>query len=576
MNRRDFIKTLGLSTIALGTNSVFSKVAKDSTKPNVIFVLTDDQGYGDLSCHGNPVLKTPNLDKLHGESICFTNYHVAPMCTPTRGELLTGMQAFRNGAVFVCQGKSMFRRDIPSMAEMFKAGGYTTGHFGKWHLGDNYPYRPQDRGFDETVHHGAWGITSLADHWSNDYYDDIYEHNGKRRQYKGYCTDVWFDEAMRWMASQQKNKQPFFCYLPTNGPHVPHIVDKKYSEMYKGNRFLGMIAQFDENMGRLEQFLQKSGLKENTILIFMGDNGTADGHRIFNAGMRGHKTEYYEGGHRVQFFLRWPAGGLDKPRDIDELTHSTDVLPTLLEMCGLGKPEHAEFDGMSLTGLINGKMDKLPDRKIVIQYRDFATPGVVLWKKWRLVHGNELYNLADDPGQKKNVINEHPEVAKALKEHYARWREEMTPLQKQVNFVSIGVDAEPVTFLCSANWIGSYADSWHNLLHGTKNGYWDIQVEKSGKYEIALYGWPKESGAALSAEFKNDAWGIGRIPSRAVAEAKLKLGDKEMTTKTAPDDMSVVFTVSLKKGEKPRLQSWFYDDKGKDLGGSYFVYVTEL
>jgi arylsulfatase B len=245
-------------------------------------------------------------------------------------------------------------------------------------------------------------------------------------------------------------------------------------------------------------------------------------------------------------------------------------------MCGLGKPKHAEFDGMSLTGLINGKMDKLPDRKIVIQYRDFAAPGVVLWRKWRLVHGNELYNLAYDPGQKKDVINEHPEVAKVLKEHYARWREAMTPLQKQVNFVSIGVDAEPVTFLCSANWIGSYADSWHNLLHETKNGYWDIQVEKSGKYEIALYGWPKESGATLSAEFKNDAWGIGRIPSRAVAEAKLKLGDKEMTTKTAPDDMNVVFRVSLKKGERPRLQSWFYDDKGKDLGGSYFVYVTKL
>jgi arylsulfatase len=226
MNRRDFIKTLGLSTITLGTNSAFSKVAEDSTKPNIIFVLTDDQGYGDLSCHDNLILRTPNINKLHGESICFTDYHVAPTCTPTRGELLTGMQAFRNGAVFVCQGKSMFRRNIPSMAEMFKAGGYTTGHFGKWHLGDNYPYRPQDRGFDETVHHGAWGITSLADHWTNDYYDDIYKHNGKRWQYKGYCTDVWFDEAMRWMISQQKNKQPFFCYLPTNVPHMSHIVDK--------------------------------------------------------------------------------------------------------------------------------------------------------------------------------------------------------------------------------------------------------------------------------------------------------------------------------------------------------------
>ena len=155
-------------------------------KPNVLLVLTDDQGYGDLSCHGNPVLKTPNLDKLHSESIRFTDYHVAPMCTPTRGELLTGKQAFRNGAVLVCQGKSMIRRGIPTMADMFKAAGYATGHFGKWHLGDNYPYRPQDRGFDETVHHGAWGITSMADYWDNDYFDDTYEHNGKPEKHNGY------------------------------------------------------------------------------------------------------------------------------------------------------------------------------------------------------------------------------------------------------------------------------------------------------------------------------------------------------------------------------------------------------
>jgi len=568
--RRDFLKVLGAGAGAALAMMPVSLAAADRPKrPNIVFVLTDDQGYGDLSCHGNPLLKTPHLDKLHGQSVRFTDYHVAPMCTPTRGELLTGMQAFRNGAVFVCQGKSMFRRGIPSMADMFKAGGYATGHFGKWHLGDNNPYRPQDRGFDETVHHGAWGITSMADHWTNDYYDDIYEHNGTRKQYKGYCTDVWFDEAMKWMTKQKNGKRPFFCYLATNVPHWPYLVDKKYSDMCKGNRFLGMIAQFDTNMGRLEQFLKENGLRDNTILIFMTDNGTAAGHRVFNAGMRGHKTQYYEGGHRVPFFLRWPAAGLDKPRDIGELTHSTDVLPTLLDLCGLKKPARVRFDGTSLKALIEGKAKKLTDRKIVIQYRDFGRPGVVLWKKWRLVHGKELYNIADDPGQKKNVINEHPEVAQALRKHYAEWREKMAPLQKGVNFVSVGVDSEPTTFLCSANWIGSYADSWHNVRRGVKNGYWDIQVEKSGKYEIALYGWPKGSGASLGAKFKG-------LNGRAVAEAKLKLGDREMTTKTAPGEMSAAFTISLKKGRRARLQSWFYDKTGKDLGGSYFVYVTRV
>jgi hypothetical protein len=382
ISRRDFLKAAGAASlmsvsVSACTRWVSSPSGKSVvSRPNVVLVLTDDQGYGDLSCHGNPILKTPNLDKLYAESTRFTDYHVAPMCTPTRGELLTGKQAFRNGAVFVCQGKSMIRRGIPTMAEMFRAGGYTTGHFGKWHLGDNNPYRPQDRGFDETVHHGAWGITSMADYWDNDYFD---------------------------------------------------------------------------------------------------------------------------------------------------------------------------------------------------------RPGVVLWKKWRLVHGDELYNLADDPGQRKNVIEKYPDVAAELRLHYTKWVEEMTPLQKQVNYTSIGADSEPTAMLCSANWIGSYADSWGNLLdkeERIKNGYWDLQVEKSGKYKIELYGWPKQTGAAFGDKFTG---GVGDpVPGRRVAKAKLKLGEEELTMKTAPTEFSAVFTVSLKKGDKLCLQSWLYDKNGKDLGGAYFVYITKL
>ncbi|MHC4271456.1 MAG: sulfatase-like hydrolase/transferase, partial [Planctomycetota bacterium] len=300
ISRRNFLKTTGLTLAALATCPRLLNAANSfPPRPNVVLVMTDDQGYSDLSCHGNPVLKTPNLDKLYAESTHFTDFHVAPMCTPTRGELMTGKQAFRNGAVFVCQGKSMIRCGIPTMADMFRSAGYATGHFGKWHLGDNNPYRPQDRGFDETVHHGAWGITSMADYWDNDYFDDTYEHNGKLEKYEGYCTDVWFEEAMNWMAEQQKNHQPFLCYIPTNVPHWPDLVDEKYMKMYLGeySGFFGMISQFDENMGRLEQFMQKSSLKENTIFIFMTDNGTSAGADVFNAGMRGNKEQYYEGGH---------------------------------------------------------------------------------------------------------------------------------------------------------------------------------------------------------------------------------------------------------------------------------------
>ncbi len=563
MRRRDFIAGIGLGAMALTARG--GSTAND--RPNVVLILTDDQGYGDLSCHGNPVLKTPNLDKLHSESVHFTDFHVAPMCSPTRGELMTGLQAFRNGAVFVCQGRSMIRRGIPTVADFFKAAGYATGQFGKWHLGDNCPYRPQDRGFDETVHHGAWGITSMADHWTNDYFDDIYEHNGTRERFKGYCTDVWFNEAMRWMGEQADAGRPFFCYIPTNVPHVPWIVEPKYSARYGGNKFFGMIAQFDEAFGRLEAFLRRRGLRENTILVFMTDNGTSAGHRVFNAGMRGHKTQYYEGGHRVPFFLRWPAAGLDKPRDIPELTHATDLLPTLLDLCGIERPKEVRFDGLSLAPLVLGKASSLPDRKLVIQYRDLRHVGAVLWKRWRLVRGRELYNLDADPGQKRNVIADHPEVARALRQHYEAWRREVEPLQDQPNYISIGVDSEPETFLCSANWVGSYADSWGNLRRGTKNGYWDLLVERSGRYTIEVFGWPKGSGAPFGARFKG-------IPGRNVARARLKLGDQQLEARITPQHLKAAFTVQLKKGERRRLQTWLYGPAGKDLGGSYFVYVA--
>ena len=316
-----------------------------ATRPNVIVVITDDQGYGDLSVHGNPVLKTPHLDTLHGESVRFTDFHVAPMCSPTRGQLMTGVDAMRNGCTAVCQGRSMMRSHFPTMANFFADSGYATGHFGKWHLGDSHPHRPQDRGFQETIHHRAWGITSLADFWENSYFDPMLEHNGVDKKYEGYCTDIFFDEAMKWIETCQASDKPFFLYLPTNTPHVPNVCPDKYSAPYKGHyegkpipdTFYGMIANLDENMGKLEAFLQAKGLRENTLLIFLSDNGTQSGgaKAIYNAGMRDKKTSVYEGGHRVPCFVRWPAGKLKHGRDVDDLTEVQDLLPTLIDLCEL-------------------------------------------------------------------------------------------------------------------------------------------------------------------------------------------------------------------------------------------------
>src|SRR5262249_27458682 len=300
------------SLALLGVLFVQSVHAADAPRrPNVIIVLSDDQGYGDFSCHGNPVLKTPNLDKLHAQSVRLTDFHVAPMCTPTRSQLMTGQDALRNGACSVCAGRSMIRPGIATMAQHFAPNGYRTGHFGKWPLGDSNPNLPHQRGFHETVYHLGWGITSMADLWQNDYFDGRFRHNGVLKPYKGYCTDVWFDLAMSWIKERRQKDEPFFVYLATNAAHGPHWVPDKYKRPYEGKgpaAFFGMIANLDENLGRLDAFLRDQGLWDNTLLIYMNDNGGTAGVNVYNAGMRGRKTEYYEGGHRAVCFTRWPAG----------------------------------------------------------------------------------------------------------------------------------------------------------------------------------------------------------------------------------------------------------------------------
>ncbi len=295
----------GVALLALAPGS--GAAAEPATRPNVIVVLSDDQGYGDFSCHGNPVLKTPNLDKLHAQSVRLTDFHVAPMCTPTRGQLMSGMDALHNGASSVSAGRSMIRRGIPTMADIFSGGGYKTALFGKWHLGDSYPNLPNYRGFQEAVYHLGWGITSMADTWENDYFNGRFFHNGKLQPYKGYCTDVWFDLGINWMKERAGRKEPFFLYLPTNAPHGPHWVAEKYKAPYQGKgpaAFFGMIANIDENMARLEQFLTDSGLRDNTIVIYFNDNGGTAGVRLFNAGMRGAQDD---------LLRRRPPGGLLHP-----------------------------------------------------------------------------------------------------------------------------------------------------------------------------------------------------------------------------------------------------------------------
>lgn len=566
-------------------------------KPNVIVILTDDQGYGDLSCLGNPVLKTPNLDQLYEQSVRLTDFHVAPVCTPTRGQLLSGRDAMHNGAWSWAYGHEMIHQENTTMADIFRSNGYRTGHFGKWHLGDNYPYRPQDKGFDETVNHGGAAIHQSPDYWQNDGFDDFYKHiDGTWKQHKGYCTDVWFNLSMDFMKRCSDEGKPFFLYLPTNAPHGPHYVEEKYSSPYKHidtegrykrkmANFFGMIANFDENMGRLEAFLRENSLGENTILIFMTDNGGTSGVELYNAGMRGNKGKYYDGGHRVPCFIRWPDGRLEEGLDINELVQVQDLLPTLIDLCELDCSQETmdRFDGVSLAGLITGSQKKLDSRKLVVQWspQDYPEKGqaAVLWKKWRLVHGEELYNLAEDPAQEHDVAQQHPGIVDRMQEHYEDWWESVHTVVSKYSAIGIGGDEDPVR-LCCFDWtkkssktnVTQQTSIWQGAL---ANGSWKINVESAGQYRFELRRYPREADFAISGaypEVRREYREFPECKALPVKSARLKVGEFEKIIPVGAADKTAVFELALQEGEL-EMKTWFIDPEGNELCGAYYVDV---
>jgi len=571
-------------------------------RPNVILVMTDDQGYGDLSCHGNPALKTPHLDRLHGQSVRLVDFHVAPMCTPTRGQLLTGIHCLKNGAMNVSSGRTLLRRGIPTLAEFLAALGYRTGVFGKWHLGDNYPYRPQDRGFHEALFFPSSHIGSAPDYWNNCYFDDTYNRNGQRVKYQGYCTDVFFGEAMRWMKQCAEKHEPFFAYIPTNAPHGPLFVPQAYRQHYKDRKpalasFFGMIANIDDNIGKLETFLREHNLRDDTIVVFLTDNGGTVGVPLFNAGMRGRKIELYDGGHRVPCFIRWPSGRLRPPGDVAELTQVQDLLPTLVELCGgdaggdavpgikPGRNPAPRPEGVSLAPLLRGQAKQLPDRMLVVQFSRMNAPrptrgdACVLWRRWRLVHDKELHDLGADPGQQRNLIAEHPDVAAKMRDHYQRWWAEVAPQVNEHEAIVVGADAENPLQLSPADWQDVFLDQGRQVRDGLgRNGAWNVEVARAGKYAIELRRWPAEADAPIRAGLPALKHADGTFPpgqALPVAAARLKIAAHDATRAVADDAKAATFQVSLPAG-RTQLQGWMLDAQGKEIAGAYYVTVRRL
>ncbi len=507
---------------AIGFSELSLAQTDSAKRPNIILIMTDDQGFGDVGFHGNDELSTPNLDRLASESAEFTNFYVQPLCTPTRAALLTGRYPERTGAVEVNYGRSIIREEEITIAENLKAAGYRTGIFGKWHLGDNFPVRPSDKGFEECLHHTAGGVGQAGDPPGNTYFDPILRHNNVPKKYEGYCNDIFFQEAMNF--AEQNKAQPFFIYLATNLPHLPLQVAEKYVAPYRkygvneiNAKTYGMIANIDENVGFLMERLQELNLVENTILIFLSDNGPRTSRQKddvypdrYNAGLRGTKSSIYEGGIRVPFLIRWPnkiRAGLKLPH----IAAHIDVMPTLLEACG-AEPINKDriIDGQSLLPLVTQSNPKWSDRTLFFQhnanheplmYSHFAARS----QRYKLVQpfpnprdqlldidefdipaqldNLELYDIEKDPSEIDNIASSHPQVIATMMESYENWYRDVTA---ELNYwdpqrIYLGAPEENPTLL-----------SRFDLQTMTRLPYWSARVTRAGTYRFTLT-FPAES-----------------------------------------------------------------------------------
>ncbi|MBE0653777.1 MAG: arylsulfatase [Bacteroidales bacterium] len=572
---------------------------KRQKSPNVILIITDDQGYGDLGCTGNPWIKTPNIDQLASESVRFSNFHTGTTCAPTRAGLMTGRHNNRVGVWHTIMGRSLLNKDEITMADVFKLNNYATGLFGKWHLGDNYPYRPQDRGFDEAFYHGGGGVYQVPDYWDNDYFDDTYFRNGVPEKTEGYCTDVWFSNALDFI--EKNRKQPFFCYIATNAPHHPFYAPQEYIDLYKEDpevinpEFYGMISNIDDNVGKLRKKLDELGIADNTILIYMTDNGTAAGmeqdpeHFItkgYNSGMRGMKGSPYNGGHRVPFFLHWEEGKIYKEKEVKQIASFMDIMPTLLDLCGI-ELQDAAFDGQSLRPLIYRTAENWPERIIITDTQREEIPEkwkgcAIMNDRWHLIKGEELYNMETDPGQVNDIADQHPDIVAELRDAYENWWSDVSVAFDIYCDIIIDTEKEnPFRLTSHDTHTAQGVPTWNQVevRQGIRNnGFWVVDIARAGNYEFSLRRYPVEAGASLNSSLPRTppvpgGTGYPEGISMNIVQARMKIGGQEKQVNLQKDAEDAVFQFSLEPGIT-HLQTWFIDENGDEFG-AYYVYISK-
>jgi arylsulfatase A-like enzyme len=573
-----------LTAISVALLGIATNAQEDTQKPNVIIILTDDQGYGDIASHGHPHVITPNMDRLRDISVRLENFHVDPTCAPTRASLMTGRYSARVGVWHTVNGRNLLREDETTLAEVFREAGYRTGIFGKWHLGDSYPYAARFSGFDEAIVHGAGGVGQTPDYWGNDYFEDHYNDNGVWRPFQGYCTDVWFNEALRFI--HESKDQPFFLYLPTNAahqtrPHVPERYKNLYKDIDVNDRlkiFWGMITNIDDNLGVMMDRLEHWGLLDNTILIFMGDNGTCMGPNFwsenektgwsdhFNSGMQGAKASHYDGGHRVFGYIYYPPAGIEGGRDIDHITAHIDLMPTLMELCNIPRPAHVEFDGTSLVPLLTGTHKDWPERTLFVHNQRVVDP--IKWKqtsvmtdRWRLVDNTQLYDIKQDPGQHNNIIEYHPEVAEKMRTEYDLWWDDISLRFHETTPLYIGAEQQNPVQLNAHDWIMNELPPWnqpHIIERPKSNGPWRVRITEAGRYAFILRERPEVACFPLTA-----------------SSARLYIEDMVDEIKPVEQIATAVrFEVELEAGDV-EVKTWLIDKDGTSRG-AYYVEVNRL
>ena len=434
------------------------------SRPNIIFVMTDDQGMGDFSCMGNQVVKTPNIDAFYSKSTRFTEYHVSPTCAPTRAALMSGSHEFSTGVTHTILERERMALSVYTLSEMLHSTDYITGLFGKWHLGDGDEYLPQNRGFDEVLMHGAGGIgqVGLGDfpaNKENKYFDNILLHNETIVKTKGFCTDLFFNAALSWTKEQIDAEKKYFTYISLNAPHAPLIAPDQYKKRFldlgydegTAGRY-GMIENIDDNFGVLMKKLTEWNALENTLVIFTTDNGathlggTLNGKRVkhFNGGLKGGKNSPNEGGNHVPFFWYW-KGVLSEGRDINELTAHIDIYKTFVELTGAHLPKKMQsLEGRSLLPLLENTNTNTnwEDRLLFTHCGRWKTGMVneakyqkmaVRSQQWRFVNNKELYDVAKDPGETKNIAAEYPDVISKFEKPYSEWWKNTIPLMVNEN-----------------------------------------------------------------------------------------------------------------------------------------------